>query len=159
VNPRWLKPGDVLAGVAGVLLLVSLFLPWYRQGAGAPGGLDVSAWEAFTVVDVLLALAALAGVALVVATAVRPSPVASLAFAVIATPLGALTTLVVLVRLLDPPGDDRLLELGTGAWLGLVCALGVAAGAWWSLRDERNRGVPPASVEVRPAPQTGPEAA
>jgi hypothetical protein len=33
-----------------------------------------------------------------------------------------------------------------------VGAIGLGAGAWSSLRDERNRGVPPVAVELRPAP-------
>jgi hypothetical protein len=159
MNVRWLKPGDVLAGAGGVLLLVSLFLPWYRQTRGPVERTNVTGWEAFAVFDLLLALAALVGVALAVAIAVRRTPTLPVALAVIGTPVGALATVLVVIRVLEPPGDDRLLQLASAPWLGLVGALAVAAGAWWSLCDERNRGVPPAQVEVRPTPPAGPEAA
>jgi hypothetical protein len=44
-------------------------------------------------------------------------------------------------------------------WLALAGAAAITAGAWWSIGDERNRGVPAAPVEARPAPPAGPEAA
>ena len=153
MNPRWLKPGDWLAGLGGLVLLASLFLTWY---AVAGTGRDLTAWQSFSVIDVLLALVALLGIALAVTTAVRRTPAVPVALGVIAGPAGAIATLLVLIRLLDPPGPNELLDLGPGVWLALAGAAAVAAGAWWSIGDERNRGVPAPPVEVRPAP---PEAA
>jgi hypothetical protein len=153
---RWLKPGDWLAGLGGLALLVSLFLPWYSV-AGVDR--DLTGWQSFAVIDVLLALAALVGIALAVTTAVRRTPAVPVALGVLGGPVGALAALLVLIRLLDPPGPNELLDLGPGAWLALAGALAVAAGAWWSLGDERNRGVPAVPVEPRPAPPAGPESA
>jgi hypothetical protein len=149
VNPRWLKAGDWLAGLGGVALLVSLFLPWYRV-AGGEG--DLSGWEAFSVIDVLLALAGLTGIGLAVLTAVRRTPAVPVAFGVVGGPIGLLAALIVLIRIVDPPGPNDLLGPGPGAWLSLAGALAVASGAWVSLRDERNRGVPAVPIEARPAP-------
>jgi drug/metabolite transporter (DMT)-like permease len=149
VNPRWLKPGDWLAGTGGVALLVSLFLPWYRV-TGDEG--DLSGWEAFSIIDVLLALAALVGIGLAVLTAIRRTPAVPVALGVLGGPIGLLAALIVLIRIVDPPGPNDLLGPALGAWLSLAGALAVGAGAWMSLRDERNRGVPPVPVEVRPAP-------
>jgi hypothetical protein len=149
MNLRWLKPGDWLAGLGGLALLVSLFLPWYSvTGVGR----DLTGWQSFAVIDVLLALAALVGIALAVSTALRRTPAVPVALGVIGGPVGALATLLVLIRLLDPPGPNELLDPGAGVWIALAGALALAAGAWWSLGDERNRGVPAAPVEARPAP-------
>jgi hypothetical protein len=147
VNARWLKPGDWLAGLGGLVLLVSLFLTWYSVSDR-----DLTAWQSFAVIDVLLALAALVGIALAVTTAVRRTPAVPVALGVLGAPVGVVATLLVLLRLLDPPGPNELLDLGPGVWLALAGAAAVAAGAWWSLGDERNRGVPAPSVEARPAP-------
>ena len=155
MNPRWLRPGDGLAALGGLLVLVALFLPWYSVTlpSGAPAaGRDLTGWQAFSVIDILLALAALVGIGLAVAVATRRTPALPLAVAVIGIITGALAVLLVLVRILDQPGPNQLLDVALGAWLALVGALGLAAGAWRSLADERNRGVRPVPVELRPTP-------
>jgi hypothetical protein len=144
-----LRPGDWLAAIGGVLLLVSLFLPWYSV---AGTGRQLTGWQAFSVIDLLLALVGVIGVAVGVTTAVKRTPALPVAVAVIGVPFGALAVLLALVRVLDPPGPNELLDLGVGSVLGLIGALGVAAGSWWSMADERNRGVPDVVAEVRPAP-------
>jgi hypothetical protein len=149
VNPGWLKPGDWLAGLGGVALLVALFLPWYTVSEGDG---ELTGWEAFSVIDILLALTAAVGVALAVLSATRRTPAVPVAFGVIGVPVGALAALIVLIRLVDPPGPNTLLGPGPGAWISLAGALAVAAGSWLSIRDERNRGVPAVPVEARPTP-------
>jgi hypothetical protein len=149
MSVRWLKPGDWLAGIGGLVLLVSLFLPWYDLT-----GTDrhLTGWQAFSVIDILLALAALVGITVAVSAAVRRTPAVPVAAGVLGVPVGALSVLLVLVRVLDPPGPNDLLDLAVGSGLAVAGALGVAAGSWWSIGDERNRGVPEVPVEVRPAP-------
>jgi hypothetical protein len=149
VNLRWLRPSDWLAGIGGAVLLVSLFLPWYDVH-GAPRHL--TGWQAFSVIDILLAIAAVLGIALAVSTAVRRTPAVPVALGVIGVIAGALATLLVLVRVLDPPGPNELLDVAAGAWIALAAAAGLAAGCWRSIADERNRGVPDPPVEIRPAP-------
>jgi hypothetical protein len=144
-----LRPADWVAGLGGVALLVSLFLPWYDV-TGVERHL--TGWQAFSVIDVILALAAVVGIAVAVTGAVRRTPTMPVGFAVLGVPVGALAVLLALVRVLDPPGPNDLLDLAVGSWLGLVGALAVAAGAWWSMADERNRRAPEVPVEVRPAP-------
>jgi len=38
--------------------------------------------------------------------------------------------------LFNPPGPNFGADLRWGAPVGFVCTLAVAAGAWWSMRDE-----------------------
>ncbi|MBA2793338.1 MAG: hypothetical protein H0U32_05000 [Thermoleophilaceae bacterium] len=52
------RPGRVICAVGGVLLLVSLFLPW----AGSRGGEERSGWEMLTTGDVVLAIAAVVAI-------------------------------------------------------------------------------------------------
>jgi hypothetical protein len=159
-----LRPGDLLAGLAGVALLVSLFLTWYTVvlptgNPDAPAlNLEVTGWEAFAVIDILLALAAAVGIAVAVVTALRRTPALPVALGVIAVLAGALATLLVVIRILNQPGPNEFVEVAIGAWLGLAGAMGLVAGGWWATADERNRGVPAPRVEVRPAPPPGPAA-
>ena len=44
---RRIEAGPVLVGLGAVVLLISLFLDWYQPG--------VTAWDAFEVLDLLLA--------------------------------------------------------------------------------------------------------
>jgi hypothetical protein len=150
LNPRWLRLGDWVAGVAGIVLLVALFLPWYSVTAGVSR--DLTGWQAFAVIDILLALAALVGIVLAVAAAVRRTPGLPVALGVVGCVVGAVATVLVLVRVLDEPGPDELLDVAAGAWIALVAAAALTAGAWTSMADERNRGVPYPPVEDRPAP-------
>ena len=152
---RWLRPGDALAALGGVLLVVSLFLPWYsvKLPSGAPAaGRDLTGWQAFSVIDILLALAGLVGIGLAVTVVTRRTPAVPVAFAVVGSVIGVLAVLLVLVRILDQPGPNQFLDVAVGAWIALAGALGLTAGAWRSISDERNRGVRPAPVELRPTP-------
>ena len=155
---RRVRAGEVVAGVAGVLLLVSLFLKWYSVtpelmfGAMDRQFSSVSAWTAFSVVDVLLALVALLGVALALSQVVGRGPTLPVALGVITTTLGLAATLLVLYRILNQPGPNELIGVEAGAWVGLAACLGVFLGAWLSLSDERPRPADP----VPPAPERRP---
>ena len=135
---RRLRAGEWVAAAAGVALLVSLFLPWYAER---------SAWQSLAVIDVLLALVAACGVALLLVTATQSAPAVPLAFSVFVVLAGALGLVLVLSRLLSLPewaeGRDW------GIWLALAGALGIVAGGLLGMRDER------LSAPDRPTDQTG----
>jgi hypothetical protein len=87
-----------------------------------------------------------------VVTVTRRRPALPVSLAVLGSVAGAIATLLVLVRILDQPGPNEFVDVAAGAWVALAGAIGVAAGCWLSMADERNRGVPPVPVELRPAP-------
>ena len=154
---RRLRAGEWILGASGLLLLVALFLPWYELGqgivTGPPDVLDAhaSAWDAFTILDVLLAIGALAAIAVVVVTALEAVPAVPIATASLVTLLALLLLLLVLFRLADPPDVTFLestavpgarsnvesLDRSAGAWLGLLGVLGMFAGGLLAMRDER----------------------
>ena len=157
-----LRLGELLAGAAGLLLAVTLFLDWYGVEQGrAPRSLaavDTTAWSAMPIVAVVLLAAALAGIAVAVAAATRRTPGAPVAAGVIAAALGLLATLVALYRHVNEPSlgadlPNRIITIEGAAYLGMLASVGVMAGAWLALRDERPRGGEPhVEVEDRPLP-------
>ena len=148
---RRVRAGDIVAGVAGAILLLSLFLEWYTVRGRAEG---LSAWGAFSLVDLLAALVALLGIALAASQVVGRGPALPVAVAVVTTTLGLAATLLVLYRILNQPGPNDVIGVAAGAWLGLAACLGVFLGAWLALSDERPRPVDPAPPEPerRPTP-------
>jgi hypothetical protein len=140
---RRLRDGEWLAGGGGVALLASLFLDWYGTG---------SAWQAFAVIDVVVAALALVPIGLVALQGTRRSPAVPVAFSVFCVLAGALATLLIAFRILDPPGSEPLSEVHRGAWLALAAAVVVTVGGWRSMRVERIPGVPEPPMEELPAP-------
>jgi hypothetical protein len=107
--------GTGLVAVGAVLLLVSLFIDWYK-----PGG---DAWAVFETVDLALAGAAICGL-LAVAPRFGTGGLGR-ALPVIA---GAALA-VVIVQLLDPPPAARDSDIATGGWLALAATAIMAGGA------------------------------
>ena len=137
------RAGDVLAGLAGVALLVDMFFPWYRFIDGpytgtrdvAANNTEQSAWQAFHLTLVPLVLLALLGIALLASTVYERTqawPVAAQVFTVL---VGAIASVWTLVRVLNPPGPNFAADRLWGAWLGLALVLAITTGAWWSMRD------------------------
>jgi hypothetical protein len=153
VDLRRLRAGEWVTGLSGAGLIVALFLPWY----GAKGtSTTVTAWEAFAVNDAILLLVALFAVAVWTAGATQRTAAVPEAISSLTTLLGAVATILVVVRLASPPGGgDETREVG--AWLGLVFTLGIAAGSWASMSDERTpRSVAP-QIDATPLSAPRPE--
>jgi hypothetical protein len=158
-----LRPGDVVAGVGGVILFVSLFLHWYGFDASAltRGGAvavsqrvpSITAWQAFSIVDILLAACALLAIAVPIVTATARGPAKPIAFDILASCGGVLAVLLIVFRLIAQPGNDALTSVRGGAWIGLAGALIALAGAWWAMADERTPGAEPPRIPLRPAPR------
>jgi hypothetical protein len=157
-----MRRAEPVAGLGGILLFVSLFLPWYGVGPTmAFDGQslvtqnlylieDVTGWQALTVIDVLLALLALPAILVPVLSVASSGPAKPVGIAVIASAIGWLAVLLVAYRLIDSPADR--LELRYGAWLGLAGALVAWVGSWMSLRDETTPGAVAPDIPRRPAP-------
>jgi hypothetical protein len=138
-----MRRGEPLAGLGGALLLVSLFAPWYGPGEDGGG----TAWEAFSVIDVLLALLALLAIAVPLVSLATRGPAKSIGTAVLASALGWIAVLLVVFRLLDNPGPLRF-----GAWLALAGSILAWVGSWLSMRDESTPGEVAPELPRRPAP-------
>jgi len=155
---RRLRVGEWIVGACGLLLLVALFLPWY----GDPSS---TAWEAFTILDVILALLALAALSVPIVTAMHRVPALPLALESLIGLFGVLGVILVLIRVLNLPDEADSRDIGL--WLGFLATIGITAGALVGMRDERRSprgrhtdltGVPvssPPEIETIPAPRPG----
>jgi hypothetical protein len=152
-----MRRAEPLAGLGGIVLLVSLFLSWY--GVDLPRAVgdlqpfrpeDVTAWQAFSVIDLLLALVALPALAVPFVSLLSSGPAKAIGLEVITSVTGLIGVLLVVFRLVDAPSDG--LDLRAGAWLGLAGALIAWIGSWMSLRDESTPGAVAPDVPRRPAP-------
>jgi hypothetical protein len=163
---RRLRAGEWIAALGGGLLLLSLFLAWYElpvPSVAAPARSEaVTAWEAFAVNDVLLAIVAGAALSVVPVTAGHRVPAVPLALETLVAIAGKVALVLVLIRMVSRPDGATGLELG--AWLGLLGAAVVVVGGWTAMRDERlsGEGTPtdltgrpwsePPPIETLPAP-------
>ena len=158
---RRLRAGEWIAAVSGAVLVASLFLPWYRAGE-----VDVSAFEAHAVLDLVMLLLGLLGIGLLLVTAAQRTAAVGVASDALLTLVAAVVVAVAAIRAIDLPGDLEATgaERAAFLWIGLAAALGVLAGAVIAMRDERlsrpgeptdATGVPvdaPPQIETLPAP-------
>ena len=126
------RNGDWIALAAGVLLVVALFLPWYDTGEET-----LSAWEELTIIDFALLVCALFGIAQWFFTGQQATPAVPLAIAGLSAWAGVVAILLTLIRVVDAPADG--LELEFGIFVALLASIGLFAGAWRALGDERIR--------------------
>jgi hypothetical protein len=121
--------GELVGTLSGLGLLVVSFLPWYSSG-----GENATAWQAFSVTDLFIAAAAVAGLSVGVVVLFRLSVSYPVAGSAVATMFGGIALILVVIRLVSPPGDG--LDLEVGAWLGLVCSAGVTVGGYLGMQDQ-----------------------
>lgn len=125
-------PGEAIAAVSGVLLLVFMFLPWFgtehvvtETGFPLPArDVTINAWRSFDSIDIMLLIVVIVAVgSAALARSVLTQREALLG--VLTTLLGLLATALVVYRVLEPLTST---EREYGLFLGLVAALGLLAG-------------------------------
>jgi hypothetical protein len=130
VDVRRLRVQEWIAGAAGAVLVVSLFLEWY--GAGAK---TWTAWQSFGTLDVVLAVAGLMAIALAVVAVVHRTQAVPLAIGSLLVLLGVVASAWLVFRVASPP--DGVTHREAGLWIALVACLAVTIAALASIRDER----------------------
>jgi hypothetical protein len=134
---RW--PEWVILGGGVVLLAAMLLLPWYTLTLSSqpPGTIflipkQVDGWNGLNTARWLLLITVLAALAAAFLQAQRRAPALPVTACLLASVLGGVTTLWLIVRvLIDPPGGR-----GIGGWIGLLGAAAIAYGGLASLRLE-----------------------
>jgi hypothetical protein len=144
-----LNTGEKVAGVSAILLFIFMFFDWFGvEVSGVPGfsgdisGAGGSAWDALDLIPIFLMLAIIAaiGVAVIRMTDADVEPPVSLN--TIVAVLGGIAVLLILYRIVDPPGGGEFggvsvdTTLKYGIFLGLLAAAGIAYGGYSAMREE-----------------------
>jgi hypothetical protein len=144
-----LSPGEKISAVSAILLFIFMFFDWFGVEvsnvpgfSGTVGGAGGSAWDALDVIPIFLMIAIVAaiGVAVIRLTDADLEPPISLNAIVAA--LGGLAVLLILYRIVDPPGGGTFggvsvdITLKFGIFLGLIAAAGIAYGGYSAMREE-----------------------
>jgi hypothetical protein len=123
-----LASGESVGAIGGLGLLVASFLPWYSAG-----GESVTAWQAFSVVDLVMAAAAIAGLSVGLVVLTRLSVSYPIAGSAVSALLGLVALVLIVYRLIDPPGSGDVTR-DVGAWIGLVSAATVSFGGYLGMQ-------------------------
>jgi hypothetical protein len=131
-----LTQGEKIAGVAAIVLFISMFFAWF--GFDTPGnelGISASfsfnAWESFDFIDLVLLVTVLVAVGTAVAKA--SDAVVDFPLNAVVAALGGLSALLVLYRIIDPPGGT---DREWAVFLGLILAALVAYGGYRAMQEE-----------------------
>ena len=115
--------GDRIGLLAGVVLSVSAFTGWYA-GPGEGVKVSVTGWDTGVAGKVVFFL----GIAVVLVVALREVGIelpAAVPESLLTICLGAIATIIVLVRAISIPDDFFFAGRGVGIWISLVAAIGV----------------------------------
>ncbi len=123
-----MRPGELVGAIGGLGLLVAGFLPWYSAS-----GEDATAWQAFSVTDIVLAATAVTGMSVAICVLFRISVSYPVAGSSVAAGFGAVAAILIVVRLINPPGGGGV-DIEVGAWLGLACAAAVTFGGYLGMQ-------------------------
>ncbi len=133
-----MRPGEWVEAIGGLGLLVAGFLPWYSAD-----GVDATAWQAFSVTDIVLAAAAVVALSVTVCVLFRISVSYPVAGSSVATGFGLVSVVLIVIRMIDPPGaGDPSLEFG--AWLGLASAIAITVGGQRGMQPLKSPDAPSA---------------
>jgi hypothetical protein len=144
-----LSTGEKVSAVSAVLLFIFMFFDWFgAKVEGVPGfsgSIEAggSAWDALDVIPIFLMLAIVAAIGVAVIRLTDADVELPVSMNAIVAVLGGLAVLLILYRIVDPPGGgDAIAGVGVditlklGIFLGLLAAAGIAYGGYSAMREE-----------------------
>src|SRR3954453_9856766 len=108
-----LSQGELIAGIAGLVLLIDLWFKWYGVKVSAGGlqnfniGVSANAWQGFSLIDIILFLVALIAIGVAVMRGLNRLPDMPFPPATLITIAGGLALLLILFRVIDTPVDTH----------------------------------------------------
>lgn len=139
-----LSRSEQIAAGSGLLLFVFMFFKWFGVsvdvGFGGVGA-SANAWDTLEVIRFVLLLAVIAAVGFPLLKASGNELDIPVPPATIITLLGGLSVLLILFRIISPPGlgvDFDGISVGreVGVFLGLLAAIGITYGGYASMQEE-----------------------
>ena len=144
-----LGTGEKIAGGSALLLFIFMFFDWFGvEVSGVPGfsgtvpGSGGSAWDALDFIPIVLLVAVLAALVMVGLRLADSAAEPVVPMSTVVTVLGAISVLLILYRIVDPPGGESFggvtvdTNLQIGIFLGLLAAAGIAYGGYSTMREE-----------------------
>jgi hypothetical protein len=137
MDTQRLSQGQMISGIAGVLLFISLFLKWFGADSPVPG-FDASAngWESNNALDIylfILAVFAILPALSELSGANMDVPFVDAAAAFLLSIIGLIMTAYVFID--APDGASR----GIGLWLALLSVIAIAIGSYQAMNEEVTR--------------------
>jgi hypothetical protein len=136
--------GELIAGISGLVLLISLWMKWYGVKVSGAGGIlrgfepSLTAWQSFEFIDILLFLIALIAIGVAVMRGLDRLPEMPYPPATIVAIAGGIALLLILFRVLVTPFDvpDGVdVTRKIGLFIGLLSAAGITFGGWRAMQD------------------------
>ncbi len=144
-----LSPGEKIAGVSAILLFIFMFFEWFGVEvtgisgfSGSIPGEGGNAWDALDYIPIVLVLTIVAALVMVGLRLADSAVEPVVPLSVVVALLGALSVLLIVFRIVDPPsfgsfgGVSIDATLSIGIFLGLIAAGGIAYGGYAAMRDE-----------------------
>jgi hypothetical protein len=148
-----LRFGEAIFFVAAILLFVLMFLTWFELGSSQQAGAveevivlghGGDAWQTLEVIPLFLMLAIVVAVGAAMLRLVRSNWKPAIAPGAAVTVLGLLAAILILIRIISPPGlgspelagAEFSTSLKLPVFLALAAALGIAYGGWRTMAAE-----------------------
>src|ERR1700742_5113867 len=148
VRPPRIRVGALVSATSALALLVIMFATKWYGVAGVPDPSAVrpavstaeNAWHGLTVTRWVLLATIVAAIGAVVLHASQRRHGNKTDTSLIVAALGALSAVLLVYRVLIVlPSPPRVIDQKLGAFLGLLCALGIAWGGYEAIREQRAR--------------------
>ena len=144
-----LSTGEKVAAGSAILLFIFMFFTWFGVEVSGVGGFSGSvpgaggdAWDALEFIPIILVIAIIAAIGVAVIRLTESAFEPPISMNAVVTLLGALSFLLILFRIIDPPSFgsfggvsvDGTVEVGI--FLGLAAAAGVTYGGYLAMKEE-----------------------
>ena len=161
-----LSQGELIAGIAGFVLLIDLWFKWYGVKVSAGGalrnfniGVSANAWESFGLIDIILFLVALIAIGVAVLRALNNMPDMPFPPAQLLTVAGGIALLLIIYRIIDTPVDTGGVNgidvtRKIGVWIGLLSAAALTYGGWRAMQESGASFGSPGAAAAGPAPSS-----
>lgn len=135
-----LSAGEKIAGISGLLLFLFMFFDWFSVDTGGFFSADIgNAWQALDVIPIFLMIAIVAAVGMAVLRLTDALLEPTIPVSAVVAILGAVAFLLILYRIIDPPGtgfEGIDVSPALGIFLGLIAAAGIAYGGYRAMQEE-----------------------
>lgn len=139
-----LTQGEKIAGISAVLLFIFMFFDWFSYSiSGGSFGISAggNAWDTLDFIPIILLITIIATIANAAVEASESEFESPVHGATVVAVLGAISVLLILFRIIDPPGEsvggvsvDVSIEFGI--IISLLAAAGIAYGGYRAMQEE-----------------------